>query len=356
MASAPDRGAAPARNRELWSGLATLFPGYFALVMATGIVSVAAHLHGLNVLATTLLWLNLVFYAGLWILTALRALYFPRQLLDDLTHHGRGPAFLTKVAGTCVLGTQVAVLTSWIGLAEALWFLGVALWVLLIYTFFTAVVVLERKPSLENGIHGGWMLIIVSTESLCVLGATLAPALHSSHWPLLVGLLSYLLGAMLYIVLITLILYRWMFFPMPAGQMMPPYWINMGALAITTLAGARLILAQSHWPLLQELAPFLTGFTLFFWAAGSWWIPLLVIVGVWRHVWKRVPLTYDPQYWSLVFPLGMYTAATWMLAQATGITVLRGISTAFLFPALAAWSFTLFGMIRNWNRLRTGSW
>jgi tellurite resistance protein TehA-like permease len=219
---------------------------------------------------------------------------------------------------------------------------------LLSYAFFMAVIVQERKPPLETGIHGGWLLIVVSTESLCVLGATLGPALGPSATILLVSMLAYLLGAMLYIVLITLILYRWMFFTMTAEQMMPPYWINMGALAITTLAGTGLLLAQNHWSLLRDLAPFLTGFTLFFWAAGTWWIPLLLIVGIWRHRSRRVPLAYDPQYWSLVFPLGMYSAATRMLGQATGIALLGSVSAVFLVLALAAWCITSLGMIRNW--------
>jgi tellurite resistance protein TehA-like permease len=91
--------------------------------------------------------------------------------------------------------------------------------------------------------------------------------------------------------------------------------------------------------------PFLTGFTLFFWATATWWIPLLVILGDWRHVVKRVPLVYHPVYWAIVFPLGMYTAATYQLAHALDLPFLLVIPRWFVYVALAAWLLVCAGML-----------
>ena len=321
------------------------FPGYFALVMATGIVSLAMHFEGFPALPELLLWLNVFSYVVLWGITLLRIVFFRSALIADLTHHARGVTFLTIVAGTDVLGVQFAILTPLMTVALGLWVFAILLWVILIYTFFAAVTITEPKPPIEVALNGSWLLVTVATESLAVLGTLVAQALNPMGPTLFVALCTYLLGAMFYILFIALIVYRWIFLRMEPAKLTPPYWINMGALAITTLAGARLILGSGSWKVLHDLQPFIGGFTLFFWATGTWWIPLLVIVGFWRHVIERVPIAYDAQYWSLVFPLGMYTVATFVFANATGISFLLIIPHIFVYIAMLAWAITLGGML-----------
>jgi tellurite resistance protein TehA-like permease len=332
------------------STIANLSPGYFALVMATGIVSIAAELRGYHGAAIGLLWVNSAAYVVLWVLTALRLARYPRRMLVDLASHRGGAAFLTVVAGTNVLGSQFAVVMDMPALAVVLWWVGLALWIALLYAFLTAVTFGEPKPDLGTGIGGVWLLLVVSTESIAVLGTAVAPHI-APRGVLFISLLAHLVGAMLYVVVIGLIFYRWTFFPMGADQATPPYWINMGALAITTLAGSNLVRAASQWELLRELTPYLKGTTLLFWAFASWWVPLLVIMGLWRHVIRRVPLRYDPQFWALVFPLGMYSVATAAMLGVMELPFGGWIPLVAFWAAAAAWAVTAVGMVMaEWPR------
>lgn len=343
--------AAPGPAQSEW--LARFPPGYFAFVMATGIISAAAHLLAVPVVPEALFALNLIAYPILWAITLARLLRFPGAMLRDMASHGVGPTFLTMVAATSVLGTQFTLLTSYREVALALWLLAGLLWLVLIYGFFLAMTLAEPKPPIERGLGGAWLLVTVATESLAVLGASVADLLPQPEAVIFACFCFFLLGGMFYGILISLILYRWLFFNLSAEMLTPPYWINMGAVAITTLAGAQLMLyAQAH-PGLLPFLPFLTALTAGFWAAASWWVPLLAAMTIWRYALKRIPLAYDPQYWSMVFPLGMYTTATDTYARAAGYDFLMPIPHVFVWIALATWSAAFGGLVFRVARIAT---
>src|SRR6185436_20309494 len=89
-----------------------LFPGYFALVMATGIISIACFLVEMKTIALGLLGINLLAYPILCLLLLVRLLFFFSRVKADINDHLRGPGFFTVVAGTCVLGSELLIVVD----------------------------------------------------------------------------------------------------------------------------------------------------------------------------------------------------------------------------------------------------
>jgi len=352
---------APASPDPLRAGVAAridraaadLLPAYFALVMATGIVSLAAWVQGFATLAHAMFWVNVGFFAALWALTLLRAARHWKRLRADVFSHARGVGFFTAVPAACVLGTQALLILRAPAVAWGLWIAGATLWALVSYTVFTALTVKAEKPPLEQGFNSGWLVSVVATQSVSVLASQLAGGAgvtpDAAQSLLFIALTAWLQGAMLYVWIISLIFYRYTFLAFKPSDLSPPYWINMGAMAISTLAGASLVLASrgSGAGLVSEVLPFIKGATLLFWATATWWIPMLLILGVWRHVLKRVPLRYDPLYWGAVFPLGMYSVATVRMGEALGVSFLSPVARAFFWAGLLAWGMALAGLARR---------
>ncbi len=240
------------------SALATMHPAYFAMVMATGIVSIACLLTGLGLLARILFWLNIPFYIALWALTIVRCVRFPDRVLADLLNHSRSVGFFTIVAATCVLGTQALLIGGSWPAAAALWAWGIVLLMLSTYGIISILTMKETKPGLAEGINGGWLLPVVAGQSVAVLGAQLAGGFALERQPsvLLFCLVIWLGAGMLYVWIISLIFYRYTFFAIHPSDLAPPYWINMGAVAISTLAGTMLLAAAPRSRLLDRLGPF----------------------------------------------------------------------------------------------------
>jgi tellurite resistance protein TehA-like permease len=325
--------------------LAALPPASFAFVMATGIVAVAAHLQAQDAAAQLFGVVSAVGWLVLLGLNGARVALHGRQVLEDLADHARAPGFFTAVAATAVLGSECAIFELGVPWVQALGALAAALWLVLTYAVFTALTVRRHKPTLQRGINGTWLLAVVATQSMAVLAAVLAarmpqPARLQLNF---VALSLWLLGGTVYVWLISLIFYRYTFLPFEPADLGPAYWINMGAMAISTLAGSLLVLAAPQAPLLQSMLPFLKGFSVLYWATGSWWIPLLVALAVWRYVLRRFPVRFDAGYWGAVFPLGMYSVATHELATALQLGFLLPLATVFFWLALAAWAVVFTG-------------
>lgn len=332
--------------RSVANGIRDMYPGYFAMVMGTGIVSNAFFLVGLRGISDFLLWVNLIAYPVLLIASIVRAIRFTRQLWDDMVSPMLVFTFFTFVAGSDVLGIQFC-LRGHHRAATGLWLLALLVWLFLSYFSFSVLTFTNTRRGADV-VHGGWLIAIVGTQSLVLLGTLLAPefgrlapvtfmATHSL-WGI---------GVILYGIFVTLFSYRIFFERLEPEQITPLFWVVMGASAISANAGSALIMCAPRVAFLSALRPFVEGATLVLWAWSTWLIPLFVVFGVWRHLVRKVPLTYSPMYWSMVFPLGMYNVATYRLSLAADYAPLRVIPKFMIWVALSVWACTMLGLIRK---------
>ncbi len=334
----------PTVRAAVAEAVSTLNPGYFALVMGTGIVSVAMFHHRLTDLSTVLLWLTVVSYVVLVVLTVSRAALFPALLRSDFDDPRRGFGFFTFVAGTDVLGTRLA-LAGHRHVALGLLGVGWVAWIVLGYVVpWTAVLGREDRPVVA-GANGTWFIWVVASQSVAVLAAALEPTVDTGRRELaLLAVFSWSVGVFLYAAAGIFVAARMMLYPLRPVDLTPPYWVAMGATAITVLAGARIV-QMADAPMVAVTRGLVAGASVVFWAFGTWLIPVLVAAGWWRHVTHHIPLRYEATLWSIVFPLGMYGVAGHYIGAADRLPIVRLIGENESWFALAVWALTFVAML-----------
>ena len=261
-----------------------------AVVMGTGIVSIALSLDGRETLSRLLFVVAVATLAAVAVSVAALTLH-DRVTLRELVAM---PGALTWVAATDVVGARL-VLFGWLREADALLVLACLLWLVLV----PFVLAHWRTPTV-----GLSFLLVVATESLAVLAARLG-LVHEALVPLVLGLVFYVLVAVRFDRRQLLV---------GSGD----HWIAGGALAIAALACARCNLHT---------------LTLVVWAAAAAWLPVLLATELWGRG-RR----FDELRWSTVFPLGMYAVCSFAAARVVHAPALATFAEGWVWVAAAAWA------------------
>ncbi|MFD5522041.1 tellurite resistance/C4-dicarboxylate transporter family protein [Streptomyces sp. NPDC127066] len=315
MPDTPDMtGTIPLRS--WWAGWA---PAAGAAVMATGILSIGLHLTGYEVLSRITLFLASLTWVGL-------ASDFLARLVGDRAQWVRRagtPAGLDAVAATTVLGTRFSTL-GWQTLAEILLALSAVLWPVLLLT------VLRHW---RRRMTGEVFLVCVATQGLSVLGSTIAGEV-GSDWLAHAAMTLFWVGIALYVLSLA------NFDPLEVRKGAGDHWIAAGALGVSALAGAGLVVAHDVNPYLwnnddQGVLRATTGALLVLDLACYF---LLIVAEV---VWPRP--RYDVRRWSSVFPMGMSAVATLAVSAALDVFWLKGTGQVLLWIAVAAWLLAVTG-------------
>lgn len=320
----------------------------FAVVMATGIVSVAAFNDGYPLISYTLIGIAVVVFVALVVLVALRLSHHRQVLAGSLHDPSQVFGFYTFVAACDVLDARLD--RSPFSLVLGLGCAALLAWVLLVPVLWRA---MRAQPvcALRGQARGSWLLAVVGTQSLVITAVELAMRAAPARPLLGVALAWWVLGVAGYIAITALIVWRMLAEPLRPADVTPDSWVLMGALAISTLAAGKLLTATRDLGVFPWLHGTLAPAALVIWAVGSAWIPLLLIAEGWRA--RRLPdaWAYHRTRWATVFPLGMYASANYALAAALpGFPALDTVSRVFFWAALVAWALTAYGLVRLGRR------
>lgn len=312
-----------------------LSPGSFAFVMATGIVSTAFQVVGWTVPSIILLVVAIGGLLVLGVATGWRLAKHPRSMLADARDPAKAFGYFTIVAGVNVIGVRLYdpdAPTATIILA----IISVPLWLVLTYGVPALLMLRSSDKSVASEVNGSWFLWVVGTQSLATASAVIAPLWHNQALAA-VSVALWGIGVMLYLILATLVTLRLLTVRSDPKTLGASYWIYMGATAITVLAGSRILVLPPDAPILAATSEIVSGLTFVLWAFGVWWVPLLIIFGIWRHVVRRVPARYEAELWSIVFPLGMYSVASIHFGTEVGLPLVVSMGEVGAWISGAAW-------------------
>jgi len=305
--------------------------------MATGIISTGAFLLGPSWLSQALLVIASV---GFVVLVAALVIWLARYR-SRVAAEFRAPegvfGFFAISASCDLLGARYAsaghpMVTTVLACAAAV------VWFTLTYGVPASLLLARQRDSVLGGIDGTWLLWVVATQSLSVDASTLVPVWPSQSRLLATAAVAlWSVGLVLYLLLVVLIWQRWLTVVMTPATLSPPYWILMGATGIIVLAGSDILTLPGSLPAASAIAGFVKGTCMVFWSFGTWWIPLLIVLGLWRHVRRHWPLRYEPALWTVVFPIGMYGVATFSFGKAADLSFMEPLSRGVLWVAVAAW-------------------
>ncbi|MGP7960458.1 tellurite resistance/C4-dicarboxylate transporter family protein [Sanguibacter sp. A247] len=328
------------------NGVEGLSPGYFALVMGTGIVSVGLNAVGARELSVALLVIAALAYLVLWVLYVWRAIAYRSAMMRDLRNPETAFAYFTVVAASDVLAVRL-VAEGLVAVAVPLVVVATLLWLVFGYVLPWQVLMTRDGLPVLARTNGTWFIWAVASQSLAVAMTAIHPSLE--HGRALVGLvavLSWSVGVALYGGVAILVLLRIVHFGITPREFEPPYWVAMGAMAIAVVAGSDIV-AMGSTPMVDATRALIAGTVAIFWSFCLWLLPVLIGAGVWRHVVHRVPLTYVPTLWSIVFPVGMFAVASLNLGRVDNLPLVETLGGGALVVAVLVWALVFGAMLRH---------
>ena len=330
--------------------LGNLGPNWFASVMGTGIVAIAAttlpvqvrgqHVFALAMwaLASILLVVLVVAVLAHWVRhpTVARSHAHNPQMAH---FYGAAPmAFLTVGAGALLIGHTLIGERAAVVLDASLWTVGT---VGGLFTAMTIPYLMFTQYKVEaDAAFGGWLMPVVPPMVSAATGALLIPHMPpgTGRTTMLYGCYA-MFGLSLFasFIIITMVWSRLAHFGTSGTARVPTLWIVLGPLG-QSITAVGVLGTNAHLAVSPQLASGMGIFAILFgvpvWGFAVLWIGLATALTV-RTARQGMPFALT--WWSLTFPVGTFVTGTTQLAIHTELPAFRYAAAIAYIGLLATW-------------------
>ena len=315
-------------------------PSWFAAVMGTGVLALGTASLGrsfapLAELAIVLHWFNVALFLVLLVPWTLRWFRARPQAAGALVHPVVSSFVPTIAIALLVLSVQFMQLVRAPWAALPMWLAGTAL--ALGFSFLILFKQFMGEHVLLEHVTPGMFIPPVGLVVIPVAGAPLAMLADSAAqgWMLLVCYISLGSGALLWLSLHAISLFRLVLHKPIAGQMAPTFWINLGPLGVMPIS---LIALAEASPFVADKTPFHVA-ALILWGFGAWWLVMAAALTV--SYWRRGQLPFALSWWAFTFPTGAFAIASFRLSHVLPLPGIYGFGMVAFALLVMFWSVTL---------------
>ncbi|MCF6157941.1 MAG: hypothetical protein E3K32_05075 [wastewater metagenome] len=328
---------------------------WFTAAMATIMIASVSQFYGFGTVVPYFFIASLAIFFSVIVFKTARVIVFYKDSLNELLNPEKNLYSFTIVGTINLTGVCLSRVFHLYTAALIFWYVAIGFWVIISLTLFSILFLHQKSEErkIEDILHGGWFFAIIGAQSTAFLGIIVAE--HEAQHMVGIQLFSFALwsiGASLYIIFITLTILRMVFYQFGSSAILSPYWMNIGAAALTALTGTALYqhISGTGGPL-ADLLPFLKGISLLFWSLGLWWLPFLIILAIRKQIQSSEGLTFTVGYWEVAFALGLYTNSTIHMVDLFQGQYLIILSICFAIACIGFWCFssifTLVHLIRS---------
>jgi len=315
-------------------------PLNFAFVMATAIISITLHILNWQFFSGLFFLLSTVGFTVLVFLFGAMFILFPKKMFSEMVHAGILFKYFTFSAAASGLAIRFCMAGN-ITIAALLGITGAVSAVILTYATFNNLLFL-KKTSIKS-VSPYWLLMAIATNYVGINITTFWKAgIIEQPLFLVISFCFWAFAITIYLLFMGLNLFRMFFMSFEGKDINPSYWTCIGAAAIAVVDGCNLLSIPNPPMFLDIVRPFIEGMNIFLWGWASAWFPILLLMECWKYTHFKIAISYQPALWAIVFPLGMYTAATYLISLSIDLPTIQVLVPFMLWVSLIAWGIVSF--------------